>query len=85
MKPKTATTKKPSSVDCIDGLQDCFRKLTTLAALLEAAGQCPDTRVLKVETLVQAIGHAGTLMLAEMGKANQWLALLDESQRKAAR
>ncbi len=80
MKPETP---KPavSDVDCLDGLQDCLTTLATLAALLEAAGTCTDARALNIGTLVKAIGHAGGLMLAEVGKAQAWLEKLEEVAR----
>jgi len=79
MKPETS---KPavSKVDCLDGLQDCLTTLETLAALLEAAGTCTDARALNVETMVRAIGHTGTLMLAEVEKAQAWLTKLEEAK-----
>jgi hypothetical protein len=76
---KTETSKPTETrVDCLDGLRDCLATLTALAALLEAAGLCTDTRALNVETLVQAIGHTGALMLAEAERAQAWLNQLDE-------
>jgi hypothetical protein len=78
---KTETQKPPATrVDCLDGLRDCLATLTALAALLEAAGLCTDTRALNVETLVQAIGHTGALMLAEAEKAQTWLDKLEEAK-----
>jgi hypothetical protein len=76
MKPKTATTKKPSLVDCIDGLQDCLETIGTLAGLLEAAGRSP------IEPLEPGmIGHTGKLILAEVVKADEWLDKLEEAAR----
>jgi hypothetical protein len=77
MKPKTATTKKPSRVGCIDGLQDCFENLTTLAELLEACGENPRSELVKPEL----VSHAGAMILAEMEKAQAWLDKLEEAAR----
>ena len=79
MKPETPQPTA-TRVECLDELQDCLETLLTLTALLEAAGTCTDARALNIETMVRAIGRAGTLMLAEVEKAQAWLEKLEEAK-----
>jgi hypothetical protein len=70
--PKPAASK----VDCLDGLQDCFETVTTLAGLLEAIGKNPRSELVKPEL----VSHAGAMLLAEMEKAQAWLDKLEAAQ-----
>jgi hypothetical protein len=70
MKPKTARTKKPSFVDCVE-------TIGTLADLLEAAGRHPGAGPVEAGT----VGHTGRLILAEVAKAHEWLDKLEEAAR----
>jgi hypothetical protein len=76
---KTEIQKPPATrVDCLDGLQDCFETVTTLAGLLEAIGKNPRSELVKPEL----VSHAGAMILAEMERAQAWLDKLDESEAR---
>ena len=74
------TSQKPalSSVECVDGLEECILTARTLAGLLDASGDHPRTEGLAPEM----VSRAGYLIWVEMNKAEALLEQLGEAQRE---
>jgi hypothetical protein len=70
--PKKSTSRQVDWLECVDALNDHCSSITTLAGLLEASGQHPESETLRADLA----GSAGSLILREAEQMKEWLKML---------